>query len=430
MQCDSLGLEPTLIKVCATFDKVCFEGGCANQICVPDSTFCEGQNVLLCNATGTDSSVQQICGGAQFCAQEKLSASCNVCKSDEEMTDICGLNGKGTKTAQCIDGSWGSFGACSDPDVCKNGDTQTSSCGDNDAGQQAQECKSGQWENVGDCAVAAVHESCKTILDANASTSDGMYWIDPDGDGPIAPAELHCDMTAGGWTLVGNFFDSAADDMPNEAIYVVSGWEQTGSGAWKTGTASVAKVIGGSSGSAAVSLAFIEALGQADHDHIRMCFVNTAGVDVSCRQSTDGSLTLVSYDTGNPNLTQYANNKLVYTFGRLAGLAGSTESYQAESNFKHGDYCVPRLGEDNGSCGDKKDPCSNDFAVLWGTKSLGLCECSEAGCGASAANSAVWHGFGCGSVYIPWEVGDDELEGVYCSNGFDSDRSGFRIYLQ
>ncbi|MDP2974460.1 MAG: fibrinogen-like YCDxxxxGGGW domain-containing protein [Candidatus Diapherotrites archaeon] len=45
--------------------------------------------------------------------------------------------------------------------------------------------------------------SCKDILDKGGSTGNGIYWIDPDGSGPIAKFQVYCDMTTddGGWIL-------------------------------------------------------------------------------------------------------------------------------------------------------------------------------------------------------------------------------------
>ena len=49
------------------------------------------------------------------------------------------------------------------------------------------------------------YRSCKEILDAGASTGDGVYTIDVDGhNGPTAAFDVYCDMTtnSGGWTLI------------------------------------------------------------------------------------------------------------------------------------------------------------------------------------------------------------------------------------
>ena len=46
--------------------------------------------------------------------------------------------------------------------------------------------------------------SCLEVLVENPSASSGVYWIDPDGDGPASIMQVQCDMTSdgGGWSLL------------------------------------------------------------------------------------------------------------------------------------------------------------------------------------------------------------------------------------
>lgn len=48
----------------------------------------------------------------------------------------------------------------------------------------------------------ALGTTCKALLLANAASTDGWYTIDPDGNGPVLPFQVWCDMSGGGWTRV------------------------------------------------------------------------------------------------------------------------------------------------------------------------------------------------------------------------------------
>lgn len=50
-----------------------------------------------------------------------------------------------------------------------------------------------------------IRNMCIDILNKGNSTGDGIYTVDTDGDGSIAPKQAYCDMTNGGWTLYDSF---------------------------------------------------------------------------------------------------------------------------------------------------------------------------------------------------------------------------------
>lgn len=268
---------------------------------------------------------------------------------------------------------------------------------------------------------ASTWPSCKALLTAVPGTPDGLYDIDPDGAGASAPVKVFCDMTGGGWTLVANIYDSAGDDAPNTTDYVVSGWQQTASGQWATAATKVERSASGT-GSSAVSLAFVAALkASAGQQNLKMCFVHQNGTDTVCRSSADGTMTLVSYPTGNPKLTVYSGNTLPYTYGRLAGLAGSADGYDY-SKYKSylSGYPIPRVP---GS--------AHDF----GTENTGIgdyyngsiCACAD----------GAWHGYGQGSSFKPADAANCELGScaVGCQPGSppacdpSTSTYGFRLYV-
>ncbi len=261
-------------------------------------------------------------------------------------------------------------------------------------------------------------QSCAAILAANAAAADGLYDVDPDGTGPIAPVTLFCDMSNGGLTLVANLYDSAGDDAPNSTDYVVSGWQQTGNGTWDGAATHVTRDASGT-GSAAVSLAFVAALkASAGQQNLRMCFVHQNGGDTVCRESSNGRLTLVSYPTGNPKLTVYSGNTLPYTYGRLAGLLGVQDGY---------DYSFPTTGSMPVPVVSNSEP---EFGA--GCSIGGL---ADSNADYSGVWRGAWHAFCGGISYRPSETDDNELgSGTLVTNLPELPNPsvttyGFRLYV-
>ncbi len=87
-------------------------------------------------------------------------------------------------------------------DVDCGGTSACGGCAATKACTKDSDCKSGAC--TGNACAATLATSCKTLLAAHPTLKSGVYTIDPDGNGSIAPFDAYCDMAfdSGGWTMV------------------------------------------------------------------------------------------------------------------------------------------------------------------------------------------------------------------------------------
>lgn len=67
VQCRADGLEVLVEIDCAASGQTCQGGECKSLLCKPNQTYCDGNTVKLCNATGQGSAEQKTCGAKEYC---------------------------------------------------------------------------------------------------------------------------------------------------------------------------------------------------------------------------------------------------------------------------------------------------------------------------------------------------------------------------
>jgi len=161
--CVNTDLDPYHCGDCGTAcssDELCSVGTCSTE-CLGGTTKCGGTCVDAnldphnCGGCGTECSTNELCSNG----------SCNT---------------------DCLGGTTECGGACVDTQI----DPQN-------CGACGQACGPGEI-CLGSACMAP---SCAAILAKTPGASDGLYTIDPDGNGGEAPFEVACDMTTegGGW---------------------------------------------------------------------------------------------------------------------------------------------------------------------------------------------------------------------------------------
>jgi len=93
-------------------------------------------------------------------------------------------------------------------------------CGDGQTQQGVEECDDGNQNNADACTNACKvniqNTSCLSIKQGNPGAGDGVYLIDPDGNGPKSSYNVFCEMTTdgGGWQVMAYIRKPAQWDIP------------------------------------------------------------------------------------------------------------------------------------------------------------------------------------------------------------------------
>lgn len=194
-----------LCPKCADGKACLFNFNCVSEVC--NNTTCQQPTCTDGATNGMETDTD--CGGG-VCPQCALDATCG---NDGDCTSaICGGGANGP--------------ICS---VCRERAEQVTAtqCGYQGRGRIEQTCVNGAW-TTSDC-VGVWYRSCKEILEAGASTGDGIYKIEPDGPAMVfSELSVFCDMTTdgGGWTEITqcnaqsklNGVLTAVDDAANARI--------------------------------------------------------------------------------------------------------------------------------------------------------------------------------------------------------------------
>jgi hypothetical protein len=117
LQCSADGLSSSLKADCGAMNKLCIAGTCTDATCQPGKTYCVGNQIRQCNASGDDSTLVQACSTTQYCDATTVTCKALVCMPQQPSCDgnvatTCNGDGSGFTPGgvdcapkQCADGA-------------------------------------------------------------------------------------------------------------------------------------------------------------------------------------------------------------------------------------------------------------------------------------------------------------------------------------
>lgn len=254
-----------------------------------------------------------------------------------------------------------------------------------------------QWSNGSYAANCAAYASPPSGFVYSGATGDGLYRVDPNGDG--TPTTTYCDMDAGGahWTLL-MVADGNSTTFGNNAP------------AWSQNTA-----LGTATSPPANADFRSTSYGELITNHVRLCYQDTAHCTVFAHNQ---NRTLQAFFTGGHTYTKYSFNSAGYTnVGSTAdrttylselGLSTSTNPsntcWWLGINETRSISSIGLLGDNVGGC-TATGGIHDDLAVGVGLQSCNdNNSCPSGGSGHLAGQQRGWDGADTNYVRGPWLV--------------------------
>ena len=159
-----------------------------------------------------DADAAQYPGADEYCNSADDDCDGTVDESAVDATDWypdADLDGYGDSSASAVPACSAPSGYEADNSDCDDGDVSTYP-------GATEICSDGVDNDCDGSDSSCSGATCWELLDSGTATTDGIYTIDPDGDGDPADAfDVYCDMTTdgGGWTLLSWTGDSATSPL-------------------------------------------------------------------------------------------------------------------------------------------------------------------------------------------------------------------------